>query len=205
MSMSTPWDPTTIAVPLEDIWIRPTWAWPTNVTPKLQKSVRKEISLVKKKKKKKDAEPWIFLLCSVWMIYHGFLKVAFSLFLFFCLDSQKGKHGNLIPKNLTASGDVLTYVDNQLQFSGEDTTIVGRSIVVHSNGARIACANLVTSTCHENGLESVDSKREKTTSKPTQAEEDEGEDKVEEGGVHPRVKLGVGLALRGLRSKRRLR
>ncbi|GJJ68358.1 hypothetical protein EMPS_00704 [Entomortierella parvispora] len=132
-----------------------------------------------------------------------------------------GKHGNLMPEDLPEGDvvvyvDVLTYVDHQLQFSGEDTTIVGRSVVVHSNGTRIACANLVPSACHKSTLESVDSKKTKTTLEGPQTgekeEDGENEDEVEGGeeGIHVRTKLDLGLsfpvtALRGLRSRRRLR
>lgn len=112
---------------------------------------------------------------------------------------------------MAISQDVLTYVDNQLQFSGEDTTIVGRSIVVHSNGARIACANLVTSSCHEDAHQNVDSKIKTTASKSPQAEEDEDEDEdegegeEEEGSILLRTNLGARLTLRGPRLRRYLR
>ncbi|KAG0017917.1 hypothetical protein BGZ80_007781 [Entomortierella chlamydospora] len=53
-----------------------------------------------------------------------------------------GKHGNLKP---TASGTIpeFSYVDNQLAFTGTDTTIAGRSVVLHNNGTRVACGNIL--------------------------------------------------------------
>ncbi|KAI8599293.1 superoxide dismutase [Dissophora ornata] len=53
-----------------------------------------------------------------------------------------GKHGNLKP---TDSGEIpaFSYIDNQLAFSGDTTTIVGRSVVIHNNGTRVACANIL--------------------------------------------------------------
>ncbi|KAF9428538.1 hypothetical protein BGZ94_002023 [Podila epigama] len=52
-----------------------------------------------------------------------------------------GKHGNLKPSSAGILG-TISYVDRELQFEGAKTTIVGRSVVVHNNGARIACANI---------------------------------------------------------------
>ncbi|KAF9284533.1 hypothetical protein BGZ68_004633 [Mortierella alpina] len=54
-----------------------------------------------------------------------------------------GKHGNLKP---TESGALapITYTDKEIHFTGVNTTIVGRSIVIHNNVTRIACANLVS-------------------------------------------------------------
>lgn len=37
----------------------------------------------------------------------------------------------------------LRYIDRQLKFTGDATTILGRSIVIHNNGTRIACANIL--------------------------------------------------------------
>ncbi|KAG0355768.1 hypothetical protein BGZ54_001021 [Gamsiella multidivaricata] len=53
-----------------------------------------------------------------------------------------GKHGEL---KATESGSVptISYVDPYLQFSEEATTIAGRSIVIHNNGTRVACANIL--------------------------------------------------------------
>ncbi|KAI9234819.1 MAG: superoxide dismutase [Podila humilis] len=53
-----------------------------------------------------------------------------------------GKHGEL---KATDGGAIpkVEYVDQQLRFDGETTTIVGRSIVIHNNGARVACGNIV--------------------------------------------------------------
>ncbi|KAF9358871.1 hypothetical protein BGX26_000735 [Mortierella sp. AD094] len=52
-----------------------------------------------------------------------------------------GKHGNLKP---TKSGAIpeFNYVDKQIAFTGIDTTIVGRSVVIHNNGTRVACGNI---------------------------------------------------------------
>ncbi|KAG0368705.1 hypothetical protein BC939DRAFT_439549 [Gamsiella multidivaricata] len=54
-----------------------------------------------------------------------------------------GKHGPLVPVN-NATGEIPTinYIDSQLNFTG-DGAMVGRSIVIHNNGTRIGCANLV--------------------------------------------------------------
>ncbi|GJJ77115.1 hypothetical protein EMPS_09474 [Entomortierella parvispora] len=54
-----------------------------------------------------------------------------------------GKHGNI---TATADGKSkkISYIDHQLQFSGATTTIVGRSVVIHNNGARMACADIVS-------------------------------------------------------------
>jgi len=54
-----------------------------------------------------------------------------------------GKHGNLMP---TESGALapITYTDKQIHFTGVNSTIVGRSVVIHNNVTRIACANLVS-------------------------------------------------------------
>ncbi|KAF8983137.1 hypothetical protein BGZ46_010802 [Entomortierella lignicola] len=53
-----------------------------------------------------------------------------------------GKHGNLMP---TESGELpeIHYQDKQLSFTGADTTIAGRSIVIHNNGTRVACADIL--------------------------------------------------------------
>ncbi|KAG9064289.1 hypothetical protein KI688_003477 [Linnemannia hyalina] len=56
-------------------------------------------------------------------------------------DLSVGKHGNL---EVTPKGDLqLKYIDRQLKFTGDATTIVGRSLVIHNNGTRIACANIL--------------------------------------------------------------
>ncbi|KAG0058896.1 hypothetical protein BGZ90_004711 [Linnemannia elongata] len=63
-----------------------------------------------------------------------------------------GKHGNL---EVTPKGDLhLKYIDRQLKFTGDATTIVGRSLVIHNNGTRIACANILpaSQTTSANGL-----------------------------------------------------
>ncbi|KAF9550500.1 hypothetical protein EC957_000174 [Mortierella hygrophila] len=63
-----------------------------------------------------------------------------------------GKHGNL---EVTPKGDLqLKYIDRQLKFIGDATTIVGRSLVIHNNGTRIACANILpaSQTTSANGL-----------------------------------------------------
>ncbi|KAF9967154.1 hypothetical protein BGZ73_000684 [Actinomortierella ambigua] len=53
-----------------------------------------------------------------------------------------GKHGNLIG---TADGKLapVTYTDTQITFEGANS-IVGKSVVIHNNVTRIACANIVT-------------------------------------------------------------
>jgi len=60
----------------------------------------------------------------------------------FCPPSSLGKHGNI-----TAAADgkskKISYIDHQLQFTGATTTIVGRSVVIHNNGARMACADIL--------------------------------------------------------------
>ena len=55
-----------------------------------------------------------------------------------------GKHGNFMG---TEDGVVpfTTYIDTQLSFSGDaNNTLVGRSVVIHNNGTRIACADIIT-------------------------------------------------------------
>ncbi|KAF8988696.1 hypothetical protein CPC16_002802 [Podila verticillata] len=55
-----------------------------------------------------------------------------------------GKHGNFMG---TEDGVVpfTTYIDTQLSFSGDvNSTLVGRSVVIHNNGTRIACADIIT-------------------------------------------------------------
>ncbi|KAG0271809.1 hypothetical protein BGZ95_000327 [Linnemannia exigua] len=63
-----------------------------------------------------------------------------------------GKHGNLM---VTPTGELqLRYNDNQLKFTGDTTTILRRSLVIHNNGTRIACANILPASEHQpaNGL-----------------------------------------------------
>ncbi|KAF9538770.1 hypothetical protein EC957_006223 [Mortierella hygrophila] len=52
-----------------------------------------------------------------------------------------GKHGEL---KATESGAIppQSYNDKYIQFSGETTTIAGRSVVIHNNGTRVACGNI---------------------------------------------------------------
>ncbi|KAF9107762.1 hypothetical protein BGX29_005049 [Mortierella sp. GBA35] len=52
-----------------------------------------------------------------------------------------GKHGEL---KATDSGVIapISYNDRYIQFSGETTTIAGRSVVIHNNGTRVACGNI---------------------------------------------------------------
>lgn len=52
-----------------------------------------------------------------------------------------GKHGEL---KATESGAIppLSYNDKYIHFSGETTTIAGRSVVIHNNGTRVACGNI---------------------------------------------------------------
>jgi hypothetical protein len=45
----------------------------------------------------------------------------------------------------------ISYVDKQISFSGPETTIVGRSIVIHNNGTRVVCANLNVGGVAEGG------------------------------------------------------
>ncbi|KAF9572508.1 hypothetical protein EC968_009732 [Mortierella alpina] len=54
-----------------------------------------------------------------------------------------GKHGELMA---TESGAIptISYLDRQLRFSGVETTIVGRSVVIHNNGTRVACGNILS-------------------------------------------------------------
>lgn len=54
-----------------------------------------------------------------------------------------GKHGNIVP---TADGTfpAIQYIDTQLSFTEPaNGPMVGRSVVIHNNGTRIACGNLV--------------------------------------------------------------
>ncbi|KAI1321487.1 hypothetical protein EDD11_005178 [Mortierella claussenii] len=53
-----------------------------------------------------------------------------------------GKHGEL---KATDGGTIpmISYVDHQIQFKGENTTIAGRSVVIHNNGTRVACADIL--------------------------------------------------------------
>lgn len=52
-----------------------------------------------------------------------------------------GKHGEL---KATESGSIppQSYNDKYIRFSGETTTIAGRSVVIHNNGTRVACGNI---------------------------------------------------------------
>jgi hypothetical protein len=71
-----------------------------------------------------------------------------------------GKHGNL--KATPSGASKYKYKDFQVQFSDPAKTIVGRSVVIHNNGARIACANLVDpATAGSN--EDVDANNSPTT------------------------------------------
>ncbi|KAF9187780.1 hypothetical protein BGZ51_001064, partial [Haplosporangium sp. Z 767] len=53
-----------------------------------------------------------------------------------------GKHGNLMP---TEHGSIpkFSYLDKYIHFTGKASTIAGRSVVIHNNGTRIACADIV--------------------------------------------------------------
>ncbi|GJJ69796.1 hypothetical protein EMPS_02144 [Entomortierella parvispora] len=54
-----------------------------------------------------------------------------------------GKHGNILP---TADGVIApnSYTDSALVYAGPASgSILGRSVVIHNNGTRIACANLI--------------------------------------------------------------
>ncbi|KAG0092813.1 hypothetical protein BGZ93_001728 [Podila epicladia] len=55
-----------------------------------------------------------------------------------------GKFGNFMG---TEDGVLpfTTYIDTQLKFEGDaNNTLVGRSVVIHNNGTRIACADIIT-------------------------------------------------------------
>ncbi|KAF9337350.1 hypothetical protein BG006_005157 [Podila minutissima] len=55
-----------------------------------------------------------------------------------------GKFGNFMG---TEDGVLpfTDYIDTQLKFEGDaNNTIIGRSIVIHNNGTRIACADIIT-------------------------------------------------------------
>ncbi|KAF9354744.1 hypothetical protein BGX34_010841 [Mortierella sp. NVP85] len=54
-----------------------------------------------------------------------------------------GKHGNFVAGD-SAEGalPVIQYVDTQLAFTGTDA-ITGRSVVIHNNGTRIGCADII--------------------------------------------------------------
>jgi hypothetical protein len=54
---------------------------------------------------------------------------------------QTGKHGEL---KATETGAIapISYNDKYIHFSGETTTIAGRSVVIHNNGTRVACGNI---------------------------------------------------------------
>ncbi|KAF9115246.1 hypothetical protein BGX27_008480 [Mortierella sp. AM989] len=56
-----------------------------------------------------------------------------------------GKHGNLVAvNNETGSIPTFSYLDSHLSFKGPaNETLLGRSIVIHNNGTRIGCADLV--------------------------------------------------------------
>ncbi|KAF9438589.1 hypothetical protein BGZ76_006641 [Entomortierella beljakovae] len=53
-----------------------------------------------------------------------------------------GKHGEI---KASESGQIskISYIDHQVQFSGETTTIAGRSVVIHNNGTRVACGDIL--------------------------------------------------------------
>ncbi|KAF8933228.1 superoxide dismutase [Dissophora ornata] len=54
-----------------------------------------------------------------------------------------GKHGNLVAENDNPGNlPTIQYVDTQLSYTGTGA-MVGRSVVIHNNGTRIACADLV--------------------------------------------------------------
>ncbi|KAF9209914.1 hypothetical protein BGZ49_009840 [Haplosporangium sp. Z 27] len=56
-----------------------------------------------------------------------------------------GKHGNLMAvNNSTGAIPAFSYVDSQLAFDGPTAaSIIGRSVVIHNNGTRVGCANLI--------------------------------------------------------------
>ncbi|KAF9991650.1 hypothetical protein BGZ80_006009 [Entomortierella chlamydospora] len=54
-----------------------------------------------------------------------------------------GKHGDLVAvNNSTGAIPTFSYIDTQLAFSGA-ASLVGRSVVIHNNGTRVACADIV--------------------------------------------------------------
>lgn len=54
-----------------------------------------------------------------------------------------GKHGNIIPTE-EGTFPTIQYIDTQLSFTEPvNGTMLGRSVVIHNNGTRIACANLI--------------------------------------------------------------
>ncbi|KAF9315567.1 hypothetical protein BG003_002880 [Podila horticola] len=64
-----------------------------------------------------------------------------------------GKHGNLEPSVVPLSA--IKYVDKYLLWEGIATTIVGRSVVVHNNGTRIACGDLLPVGSNSHGVTSA--------------------------------------------------
>ncbi|KAF9297019.1 hypothetical protein BGZ74_010065 [Mortierella antarctica] len=59
-------------------------------------------------------------------------------------------HGNL--KSSAVPVGAITYVDRYLRWEGAATTIVGRSVVVHNNGTRIACGDLLPVGSNSHGV-----------------------------------------------------
>ncbi|KAF9193188.1 hypothetical protein BGZ50_007728 [Haplosporangium sp. Z 11] len=95
-----------------------------------------------------------------------------------------GKYGNLMG---TADGSIpkTTYLDTQLTFTGEgEEAMVGRSIVIHNNGTRIACANIV-----------VDGYNAST---PTDGGKTDGGKTEPKTGENSAAKLAGSVALTGL-------
>ncbi|KAG0094471.1 hypothetical protein BGZ93_007191, partial [Podila epicladia] len=69
------------------------------------------------------------------------------------VNSNEGfKHGSLKPSAVPLGA--ITYVDKYLRWEGADTTIVGRSVVVHNNGTRIACGDLLPAGSSSHGVAS---------------------------------------------------
>ncbi|KAF9436865.1 hypothetical protein BGZ76_002750 [Entomortierella beljakovae] len=56
-----------------------------------------------------------------------------------------GKHGNFMAlNNETGNLEPINYLDTQLTFDGPlNAALLGRSIVIHNNGTRVACADIV--------------------------------------------------------------
>ncbi|KAG0304396.1 hypothetical protein BGZ98_005580 [Dissophora globulifera] len=74
----------------------------------------------------------------------GVAKPCDPLNLISCQEGDlSGKHGNLLPDISSDVGAIplMQYIDTQLTFTG-DGAITGRSVVIHNNGTRVACANL---------------------------------------------------------------
>ncbi|KAG0348182.1 hypothetical protein BG004_005838, partial [Podila humilis] len=96
-----------------------------------------------------------------------------------------GKHGELRASESGAIPNVR-YIDRQLHFDGETTTLKGRSIVIHNNGTRVACGNILTleEVTNEPAASSlVQSATPETEAPVTQLTSDGGGSRFESGFV----------------------